>query len=111
MLIYYGWPTSQEDSAARAIRSAREIIKNIGNILDPHKESAAVRVGIATGMVIIGEIQTQFGQPQVEVFGEAPHLANRLQSEGKPNTVIVCQETKSLSHGMYEFEKLVQVKN
>ena len=106
VLIYYGWPTSQEDSAARAIRSAREIITDIGDIVDPHGEPATVKIGIATGMVIIGEILTQFGQPQVEVFGEAPHLANRLQGEGKPNTIIVCQETRNLSHGAFEFEKL-----
>ena len=106
VLIYFGWPTSHEDSAARSIRSAREIVTSIADIVDPHGEPAAVRVGIATGVVIIGEIQTQFGQPQVEVFGEAPHLANRLQGEGKPNTIIVCQETKNLSHGTYNFEEL-----
>ena len=105
VLIYYGWPTSYEDSSARAIRSAREIVADIGEIIDPQGEPAAVRIGISTGMVIIGEIQTQFGQPQVEVFGEAPHLANRLQSEGAPNTIIVCQETKNLAHGIFEFEK------
>ncbi len=104
VLIYFGWPHVQEDGAARAIGAAREIVNKISDLTDPHGDITKCRIGIATGVVVVGEITTQPDQSQDEVFGETPHLAERLQSQSVPNAITVCHQTHSLTMSRFEFQ-------
>jgi len=106
VLVYFGWPQALEDGAARAIRTGEEIISSISDLLDPHAEATACRIGIATGVVVVGEISTQPSQHQDEIFGEVPHLAERLQGIGRPNSILVCQQTQKLAKNEFHFHKV-----
>lgn len=108
VLVYFSWPVAQEDAAVRAIRTAHDILSAVSDLADPHDELTTVRIGIATGVVVIGEIITQSSQSQQEIFGEVPHLAERLQGTGGENTITVCQQTHKLASREFSFQKLAQ---
>ena len=104
ILVYFGYPVAHEDGAERAVRAGLEIVKavarlNAGVGREKHID-LSVRVGIATGVVVVGDIVSEGVVERDAVVGKAPNLAARLQSEAAPNTVVVSPLTKQLAGGL-----------
>ncbi|MDF0665384.1 MAG: adenylate/guanylate cyclase domain-containing protein [Nitrospira sp.] len=107
LLVYFGYPQAQEHDAERAIHAGLAILElaRASSRDDPSSRESeiAVRIGIATGHVIVGEIIGQETAKERSVFGETPNLAARLQALAAPNQLIVDSATKRLVGGEFEF--------
>ena len=98
--IYFGYPKAHEDDAERAVRAGLELIAAVA----AHQSSIAMeaRVGVATGLVLIGEHTG--GEPGV--VGETPNLAARLQGIAEPNSVVIAESTRRLLGDLFELQDL-----
>src|SRR5215475_2962473 len=111
ILVYFGYPKAHEDDAERAVRAGLEIVQTIATQSKetPTSNSAAVRIGIATGIVVVGDMVSDRTKEQDSVVGETPNLAARLQTLASPNSVIIAPSTRSLLRAGFEFEELGDV--
>jgi class 3 adenylate cyclase/predicted ATPase len=105
ILAYFGYPVAREDDAERAIRAGLDLVKSVES-LAPGREPLRLRVGIATGMVVVGEFDASVVADQPEIIGGTPNLAARLQSIAEPNTIIIAPSTKRLAGGLFEYADL-----
>jgi predicted ATPase/class 3 adenylate cyclase len=109
VLAYFGYPAAHEDDAARAVRSGLEILGRIGNIRVGGK-SPRVRIGIHTGLVVVGGVGgggVGGGVRREQLaLGEAPNIAARLQSEALPDTIVISDATRRLLAGQFALEDL-----
>ena len=104
VLCYFGWPVAYEFGAERAVRAGLDVIRAISSLPVPSDRQLAVRIGIATGLVVVGEMLSE-GQPQEPmVSGETPNLAARLQQHTPPGTILVAQETRGILGNAFLFE-------
>jgi class 3 adenylate cyclase len=106
VLCYFGWPEAHEDDAERAIRAGLDLIKAIGRLGAPGGGPLAARVGIATGLVVVGELIGAAEARERAVIGETPNLAARLQQLAEPGTVVLSEPTRRLIGGLFELEEL-----
>jgi class 3 adenylate cyclase/tetratricopeptide (TPR) repeat protein len=104
VLAYFGFPQAFEDAAERAVRAAIGILTEIGAIELPNGTSVQARVGIATGLVVIGEVLGTGMAQERTIVGETPNLAARLQALAAPNTILVSESTQNLLGGLFELE-------
>jgi class 3 adenylate cyclase len=95
VLIYFGYPAAHEDDAERAVRAGLALIDAVGTL--PAPEPLQVRIGAATGMVVVGNLVGSGDGQEHDVVGETPNLAARLQGIAEPNTVIIAEATRRLS--------------
>jgi len=106
LLAYFGYPQAHEDDAERAVRAGLELVVKVTQLLLPTGEPLQVRVGIATGVVVVGDtIGEESAQEQV-VVGETPNLAARLQSVAAPNTTLIAASTLRLLGDVFVCERL-----
>jgi class 3 adenylate cyclase/predicted ATPase len=96
LLVYFGYPQAHEDDAERAVRTGLDIVAKVSQLLLPSGEPLLVRVGIATGLVVIGETIGEGPAQEQAVFGATPNLAAHLQQLAVPNSVIVAASTQRL---------------
>ena len=96
LLAYFGWPKAHEDEAERAVRAALAIIEAVPKLTTPAKETLAARVGIATGLVVVGDLVGEGGSQEEAVVGETPNLAARLQGLVEAGGVVVAEPTRRL---------------
>ena len=103
VLIYFGYPQAHEDDAERAVRAGLEL----GDAITAVKSSVPLqtRIGIATGLVVVGDLRSGASQEQA-IVGETPNLAARLQGVAEPNTVVIAEGTRKLLRNLFEFEDL-----
>jgi class 3 adenylate cyclase len=98
VLVYFGYPQAHEDDAERAVRAGLEVIQAVGGL----KSSVPLqtRVGIATGLVIVGDLIGAGEAQERGIVGETPNLAARLQSIAEPNAVVIAESTpgRNLRH-------------
>ena len=106
VLAYFGWPQAHEDAAERAVRAALGIIAALAELETPAGAPLAVRVGIATGLVMVGELIGEGAAQEQTVVGETPNLAARLQALAAPGSVVISQATRRLVGGLFELEDL-----
>jgi class 3 adenylate cyclase/predicted ATPase len=108
VLAYFGWPRGHEDDAGRAISAGLGIVQTVSNIApaDSEAEPLAVRIGIATGPVVVGDIVGEGAAQEAAVTGETPNLAARLQEIAKPNSVVIAGTTFALAGGLFDYEDL-----
>jgi class 3 adenylate cyclase/tetratricopeptide (TPR) repeat protein len=108
VLAYFGWPRGHENDVERAISAGLGIIGSVEGIRKPvdHQEPLTVRVGIATGPVVVGDIIGDGAAPEAAVTGETPNLAARLQAVAQPNTVVISSTTHDLAGGLFTYEAL-----
>jgi class 3 adenylate cyclase/predicted ATPase len=104
VLIYFGYPQAQEDDAERAVRAGLALIDAIASL--PAPKPLQVRVGAATGMVVVGDLVGAGEAQDHDVVGETPNLAARLQAIAAPNTVVIAEATHSLLGGLFEWRDL-----
>jgi class 3 adenylate cyclase/predicted ATPase len=110
VLAYFGYPRAHEDDAERSIRAGLELVEAVasldGNAAGERAIELAVRVGIATGPVVVGDIVGEGASQESAVVGETPNLAARLQGIAAPNSVVVASSTHDLEAGRFEYENL-----
>jgi predicted ATPase/class 3 adenylate cyclase len=110
ILVYFGYPKSLERNAERAVRSALDIVAAtvaLNRTLGREKDvEIAVRVGIATGMVMVGELVGEGLAQERTVIGEAPNMAARLQGLAGRNGIVVGSLTRELTGSVFEFDDL-----
>ena len=104
VLIYFGYPHAHEDDAERAVRAGLELIAAVGAL--KAVSSLQTRVGIATGLVVVGDLIGTGSAQEQAVVGETPNLAARLQGIAEPNTVVIAESTRRLLGNMFELEDL-----
>jgi class 3 adenylate cyclase len=104
VLVYFGYPQAHEDDAERAVRAGLELVAAVSD-LKTHA-SLQTRVGIATGLVVVGDLIGSGAAQEQTVVGETPNLAARLQSIAKPNMVVIAESTRRLLGNLFEFEDL-----
>ena len=100
VLAYFGWPNADEAHAESAVRAGLAIIEAIG------PQQLSVRIGIATGLVVTGDLVGVGAAQTVTAVGETPNLAARLQALAQPDTVVVSEATRSQLGQMFELEDL-----
>jgi predicted ATPase/class 3 adenylate cyclase len=106
VLAYFGWPKAHEDAAERAVRAGLGIVDAVAGLKSPGGESLAARTGIATGVVVVGEIIGSGEAQERTVVGATPNLAARLQGLAEPGTVLVAEATRKLLGDLFEFRDL-----
>src|SRR5215470_15836726 len=105
VLVYFGYPEAHEDDAERAVRAGLELIAAVIALKTP--ASLQTRVGIATGLVVVGDLMTGSGEAhQRGIIGETPNLAARLQGTAEPNTVVIAEATRRLLGNLFELKDL-----
>ena len=106
LMIYYGWPIAQEDSAIRAVQSSSTLINALAHL--PSEKPLQVRIGIATGLVVVGKTGDGDAAVPKLAVGETPNLAARLQSLANPNEIIISPTTKALTGNTFSYDDLGQ---
>jgi class 3 adenylate cyclase/predicted ATPase len=111
VLVYFGYPRAHEDDAERAVRAGLGIIDAVGR-LDVQSIELQARVGIATGLVVVGDLIGEGSAQEQSVVGETPNLAARLQALADPNAVVIAAGTRRLVADLFEYRDLgtVEVK-
>ncbi|MEP0945241.1 MAG: adenylate/guanylate cyclase domain-containing protein [Rhizobiaceae bacterium] len=108
VLCYFGWPQAHEDDPERAARAALGIIDALRHATAPNGEKLEARIGIATGLVVVGDLVGEGSSQEDAVIGETPNLAARLQGEAEPGQVVVSDTTRQLLSQSLEVEHLGQ---
>jgi class 3 adenylate cyclase/predicted ATPase len=106
VLAYFGWPAAHEDEAERAVRAGLGLVKAVGRLTAPNGEALACRVGIATGLVVVGDLAGEGEARERAVVGETPNLAARLQGLAEPGAVVVAEATRRLLGGLFAYRDL-----
>jgi predicted ATPase/class 3 adenylate cyclase len=106
VLAYFGYPTAHEDDTDQAVRAGLALISAIGKLQDKVNTTLQVRMGIATGTVVVGDLIGQGAAQEQAVFGETPNLAARLQIFAEPGTVVICANTRRIAAGQFEYRDL-----
>ncbi|MDP6516589.1 MAG: alpha/beta fold hydrolase, partial [Alphaproteobacteria bacterium] len=104
LMTYFGWPTAHEDDAERAVRAGLEIVDAVKAIAAP--VPLEVRIGIATGPVVVGETGAGDASVPKAAVGQTPNLAARLQALAEPASVIIADSTRRLIGGAFDLEDL-----
>ena len=103
-LIYFGYPQAHEDDAERAVRAGMELVAAVSD-LKTHAP-LQTRVGIATGLVVVGDLIGSGASQEQAIVGETPNLAARLQGVAEPNSVVIAESTRKLLGHLFELENL-----
>jgi class 3 adenylate cyclase/predicted ATPase len=104
VLIYFGYPEAHEDDAERAVRAGLAVIDAVGRLAT--QEPLNVRIGIATGLVVVGDLIGTGAAQERGVVGETPNLAARLQALARPGTLVVADSTRRQIGTLFELEDL-----
>ena len=105
VLVYFGYPQAHEDDAERAVRAGLELIA-CGECGLKTRASLQTRVGIATGLVVVGDLIGSGEAQERGIVGETPNLAARLQGIAEPNMVVIAEATRKLLGNLFELEDL-----
>src|SRR5262249_30541269 len=111
VLVYFGYPRAHENDAELAVRAGLSAIDAVAR-LDVKSVKLQARVGIATGLVVVGDLIREGSAQEQSVVGETPNLASRLQAIGAPGTVVIAGGTRRLVGNLFEYRELdpVEVK-
>src|SRR5262249_21007333 len=104
VLVYFGYPQAHEDDAERAVRAGLELVATAGALKT--RARLQTRVGIATGLVVVGDLIGSGVSQEQAIVGETPNLAARLQGVAEPNSVVIAESTRKLVGNLFEFADL-----
>src|ERR1700691_3843398 len=104
VLVYFGYPQAHEDDAERAVRAGMKLVTGVSG-LKTHTP-LQTRVGIATGLVVVGDLIGSGEAAERGIVGETPNLAARLQAVAEPNMVVIAESTRRLLGNLFELEDL-----
>jgi len=104
VLVYFGYPQAHEDDAERAVRAGLKLVSTVSGLKpDPALQT---RVGIATGLVVVGDLVGSGEAQERGIIGETPNLAARLQGIAEPTTVVIAESTRKLLGTFFELGDL-----
>src|SRR5271168_3018892 len=106
VLAYFGFPRAHEEDAERAVRAGLDIAAVVAKLETRANEKLEVRIGIATGIVVVGDLVGQGSAQEQAVVGETPNLAARLQGLAEPGSVVIAESTRRLLGGTFELTPL-----
>src|ERR1700751_3092225 len=104
VLIYFGYPRAHEDDAERAVRAGLAVIEAVGRL--PAHQDLRARLGIATGVAVVGDLIGEGAAQERGVVGETPNLAARLQALAIPNTLVIAEATRRQGGGLFDLADL-----
>ena len=105
VLVYFGYPQAHEDDAERAVRAGLQLVTAVGD-LHTTRAPLRTRVGIATGLVVVGDLVGSGEAQERGIVGETPNLAARLQTIAEPNAVVIAESTRKLLGKLFELQEL-----
>jgi len=106
ILVYFGWPHAHEDDAERAVRAGLDLTRSAAKLCGADGTSLEVRVGIATGLVMVGDLIGEGAAQEQAVVGDTPNLAARLQGLATPGTVVIGSSTRRLLGALFDLQDL-----
>jgi class 3 adenylate cyclase/tetratricopeptide (TPR) repeat protein len=106
ILAYFGYPLAHEDDAERTVRAGLDIIAAVARVETRAAEPLAVRIGIATGLVVVGEFSGGSALRQHALVGDTPNLAARLQDLAEPGTIVIAASTRRLLGDLFHVRDL-----
>jgi predicted ATPase/class 3 adenylate cyclase len=106
VLAYFGYPRAHEDEAERAVRAGLAAVAAVHSLGSAPSGTLAVRVGIATGPVVVGELIREGAAREDTVVGDTPNLAARLQTLAEPGAVVIAARTRQLIGGLFDLAEL-----
>lgn len=106
ILAYFGYPSAHEDDAERAVRAGLDIIAAIGPLETRAIQRVEVRVAIASGLVVVGDLISEGTSEERALVGDTPNLAARLQSLAEPGALVVADSTRQLLGDLFTFRSL-----
>jgi class 3 adenylate cyclase/predicted ATPase len=106
VLIYFGYPQAHEDDAERAVRAGLKLVATMDKLPTRTEVALQARVGIATGLVVVGDLIGAGEAQERGIVGETPNLAARLQGIAEPNTVVIAEGTRKLLGNLFELQDL-----
>jgi len=106
VLAYFGYPRAHEDDAERAVRTGLEIVAAVTRLETRGTERLAVRIGIATGLVVVGDLVGEGSAQEQAVIGETPNLAARLQALAEPGQIVFADATRRLVGDLFRLTDL-----
>ena len=106
ILAYFGYPRAHEDDAERTVRAGLDIIAAVARLETRAAEPLAVRIGIATGLVVVGDLSGEGALREHAVVGDTPNLAARLQALAEPGTIVVAASTRRLLGDLFRLRDL-----
>ncbi len=112
VLVYFGYPHAHEDDAERAARAGLAIVKAVSGLHTVAGPAGTLntRIGIATGVVVVGDLIGSGSSLETAVVGDTPNLAARLQTVAEPGMVVIAETTHRLTGGLFEYRDLGAVK-
>ncbi|MCP4334083.1 MAG: AAA family ATPase [Gammaproteobacteria bacterium] len=102
ILVYFGYPKAHENDPERAVRAGLRIIEMVDELAPVDDVPLTVRLGIATGEVVVGDIIGEGVSEEHAVLGDTPNLAARLQGKAEPGTVLISNATRQLVDGLFD---------
>jgi class 3 adenylate cyclase len=106
VLAYFGYPRAHEDDAERAVRAGLEIAAMVTSLETRGTERLAVRIGIATGLVVVGDLVGEGSAQEQAVVGETPNLAARMQALAQPGRIVLAGATRRLIGDLFRLRDL-----
>jgi class 3 adenylate cyclase/ABC-type lipoprotein export system ATPase subunit len=106
VLAYFGYPQAHEDDAERAVRAGLALVEAMAKLDARRGKALQVRVGIATGLVVVGDLIGEGSAREQAVVGETPNLSARLQALAEPDRVVIDDSTHRLLGGLFEYRDL-----
>jgi class 3 adenylate cyclase len=106
VLAYFGYPRADEHDAERAVRAGLQLVEAMPGLDTAAGEALQVRIGIATGLVVVSDLIGAGSAQEQTVVGETPNLAARLQALANPATLVIDPSTRRLTGGWFDYEDL-----
>jgi class 3 adenylate cyclase len=106
VLAYFGYPQAHEHDAERAVHAGLALVEAVPNLKSAISSPLQVRIGIATGLVVVGDLIGKGAAQEQAVVGETPNLAARLQAIAEPAVVVIAESTRRLLGNLFEFQDL-----
>jgi class 3 adenylate cyclase/ABC-type transport system involved in cytochrome c biogenesis ATPase subunit len=106
VLVYFGYPRAHEDDAERAVRAGLAIVEAVAGLAPLPDVQLEARIGIATGMAVVGDLIGEGASREEAVVGDVPNLAARLQAIAAPGSVAIGEATRKLVGSLFELDDL-----
>jgi predicted ATPase/class 3 adenylate cyclase len=106
IVAYFGYPHAHDDDAERAVRAGLEILAVIAKLETRARDTLQIRIGAATGLVVVGDLIGHGSAQEHPVVGDTPNLAARLQSIAEPGSMVVSEQVRRLAGGSFDYEDL-----
>src|SRR3974390_1476185 len=106
VLVYFGYPQAHEDDAEQAVRAGLALVEAVAKLSTNANAALSARIGIATGVTVVGDLTGEGAAQERAAIGETPNLAARLQTLAEPGTVLICPSTRRLTGGYFNYRDL-----